>query len=58
MPILFAIAGATGIGKSRLSLDLAERFDAEIIGFNDCLSGCECDREFAVFLKIVGCLML
>lgn len=32
MPILFAIAGATGIGKSRLSLDLAERFDAEIIG--------------------------
>ena len=32
MPILFAIAGATGIGKSRLSLDLARRFDAEIIG--------------------------
>lgn len=32
MPILFAIVGATGIGKSQLSLDLAERYDAEIIG--------------------------
>lgn len=32
MPILFALAGATGIGKSRLSLELAERYDAEIIG--------------------------
>lgn len=32
MPILFALAGATGIGKSELSLKLAEHFDAEIIG--------------------------
>ena len=32
MPILFAIVGATGIGKSRLSLDLAKHCDAEIIG--------------------------
>ena len=32
MPILFALAGATGIGKSELSLRLAERYDAEIIG--------------------------
>lgn len=32
MPILFAIVGATGIGKSRLSLDLARHYDAEIIG--------------------------
>jgi len=32
MPILFAIAGATGIGKSSLSLSLARRYDAEIIG--------------------------
>lgn len=32
MPILFALAGATGIGKTELSLQLAERFDAEIIG--------------------------
>lgn len=32
MPILFAMVGATGIGKSALSLELAERFDAEIIG--------------------------
>lgn len=32
MPILFAIAGATGIGKSRLSLDLARHYGAEIIG--------------------------
>ena len=32
MPILFALVGATGIGKSSLSLALAERFDAEIIG--------------------------
>ena len=32
MPILFALAGATGIGKSELSLQLAERYDAEIIG--------------------------
>lgn len=32
MPILFAIVGATGIGKSRLSLDLAKHYDAEIIG--------------------------
>ena len=32
MPILFALVGATGVGKSRLSLELAERFDAEIIG--------------------------
>lgn len=31
MPILFALVGATGIGKSRLSLDLAEHYDAEII---------------------------
>lgn len=32
MPILFAIVGATGIGKSRLSLDLAKHYDTEIIG--------------------------
>jgi len=32
MPIVFALVGATGVGKSRLSLELAERFDAEIIG--------------------------
>lgn len=32
MPILFALVGATGIGKSSLSLKLAEHFDAEIIG--------------------------
>lgn len=32
MPILFAMVGATGIGKSALSLELADRFDAEIIG--------------------------
>lgn len=32
MPILLALAGATGIGKSELSLRLAESFNAEIIG--------------------------
>lgn len=32
MPILFALVGATGIGKSNLSLALAEHYDAEIIG--------------------------
>lgn len=32
MPILFALAGATGIGKSELSLWLAEHYGAEIIG--------------------------
>lgn len=32
MPILFALVGATGIGKSNLSLKLAEHFNAEIIG--------------------------
>ena len=32
MPILFALAGATGIGKTELSLRLAESFNAEIIG--------------------------
>ena len=32
MPILFALVGATGIGKSNLSLALAERYNAEIIG--------------------------
>lgn len=32
MSILFALVGATGIGKSRLSLELAEKFNAEIIG--------------------------
>ena len=31
MPVLFAIVGATGIGKSDLSLELAERYGAEII---------------------------
>lgn len=31
MPILFALVGATGIGKSKLSLKLAELYDAEII---------------------------
>lgn len=32
MPILFAMVGATGIGKSSLSLQLAQHFNAEIIG--------------------------
>ena len=32
MPILFALVGATGIGKSNLSLALAEHYGAEIIG--------------------------
>lgn len=32
MPIVFALVGATGIGKSELSLRLAESFNAEIIG--------------------------
>ncbi|MCF0216054.1 MAG: tRNA (adenosine(37)-N6)-dimethylallyltransferase MiaA, partial [Fibrobacteraceae bacterium] len=32
MPILFALVGATGVGKSKLSLDLACRYNAEIIG--------------------------
>lgn len=32
MPILFALVGATGIGKSELSLRLAEHYNAEIIG--------------------------
>lgn len=32
MPILFALVGATGIGKSKLSLDLADMYNAEIIG--------------------------
>lgn len=32
MPILFALVGATGIGKSCLSLELAEKYDADIIG--------------------------
>ena len=32
MPILFALVGATGVGKSRLSLELADRFNAEIVG--------------------------
>lgn len=32
MPILFALVGATGIGKSELSLSLAEHYGAEIIG--------------------------
>lgn len=32
MPVLFALVGATGIGKSSLSLELAERYGAEIIG--------------------------
>ena len=32
MPILFALCGPTGVGKSSLSLELAERYHAEIIG--------------------------
>lgn len=32
MPILFAMVGATGIGKSNFSLEVAERYKAEIIG--------------------------
>lgn len=32
MPILFALVGATGIGKSNFSMELAEYYDAEIIG--------------------------
>lgn len=31
MPILFALVGATGIGKTELSLSLAEHYNAEII---------------------------
>lgn len=34
MPVLFALIGATGIGKSRLSLDLALHYNAEIIGMD------------------------
>lgn len=34
MPVLFALIGATGIGKSRLSLELASRYNAEIIGMD------------------------
>ncbi|MCF0221144.1 MAG: tRNA (adenosine(37)-N6)-dimethylallyltransferase MiaA, partial [Fibrobacter sp.] len=32
MPILFALVGATGIGKSSLSMELASKYEAEIIG--------------------------
>lgn len=32
MPILFALVGATGIGKSALSMTLAEHYNAQIIG--------------------------
>ena len=32
MPILFALCGPTGVGKSSLCLELAERYHAEIIG--------------------------
>lgn len=32
MPILFALVGATGIGKSNLSMELADHYGAEIIG--------------------------
>ena len=32
MPIVLALVGATGIGKSELSLQIAEHFNAEIIG--------------------------
>ena len=32
MPILFALCGPTGVGKSNLSLELAEHYHAEIIG--------------------------
>lgn len=32
MPVVLALVGATGIGKSRLSLELARRFDAQIVG--------------------------
>ena len=32
MPVLFALCGPTGVGKSKLSLELAERYRAEIIG--------------------------
>lgn len=34
MPVLFALIGATGIGKSRLSLDLASHYHAEIVGMD------------------------
>lgn len=34
MPVLFALIGATGIGKSRLSLDLASHYRAELIGMD------------------------
>jgi len=32
MPVLFALCGPTGVGKSKRSLELAERYHAEIIG--------------------------
>ena len=32
MPVLFALCGPTGVGKSKLSLELAEHYRAEIIG--------------------------
>lgn len=32
MPVLFALCGPTGVGKSNLSLELAEHYRAEIIG--------------------------
>lgn len=34
MPVLFALIGATGIGKSRLSLDLASHYHAELVGMD------------------------
>lgn len=44
MPILFALVGATGVGKSNLSLELAERYHAEIVG----VDSRQVYRDFAI----------
>jgi len=44
MPILFALAGATGIGKTELSLQLAEHYDAEIV----CVDSRQVYRGFSI----------
>lgn len=58
MPILFALVGATGIGKSSLSLKLAEHFNAEIIGVDSrqiyrgfCIGTAQPDRESLARVK-------
>ncbi|MCF0224905.1 MAG: tRNA (adenosine(37)-N6)-dimethylallyltransferase MiaA [Fibrobacter sp.] len=44
MPILFALVGATGIGKTDLSLELALRLDAEIV----CVDSRQIYRGFSI----------